>query len=101
MYDILDDSREAEEYRRTEKQNVEQKILDYHDLVNRVFGNEDGERLLAIWIEENIFKPTVIAGDPIEANGIREGKAEFVRTIFGIIELIKNNYYQKEDNSNE
>jgi len=78
----------------------EQKIADYHALVNRVFTTEDGKQLLDVWVKDHVFSPTIIPGQPLEYHGIREGKAAFVRDICEVLDLITNNYYQQE-NSNE
>jgi hypothetical protein len=97
MYDILDDSPEAQRWRETQEQNFQQATLDYHALVNRVFSTEDGERLLTQWMKEQITRPIVISGQPLESHGIREGRASFVRDILQILELIKTNYGESPD----
>lgn len=78
-----------------------QRMMDYDALINRVFSTEDGKKLLEKWVKAYIFEPTVIPGRPIESHGIREGQKMFVRLILGAIEKIENNYYQKQENSNE
>lgn len=96
---MLDDF-EDEVQRETEA--FKQSIQDYQALLNRVFSqSEDGKRLLARWVKDHVFTPTVVAGQPLEMHGIKEGKATFVRDIVETIEMINNNYYQPKDNSDE
>jgi len=95
MYDILDDSPEAQRWRDQQEQKARKDVLDYHAKLNQVFSTENGQDLLKIWMRDHIMRPTVIAGQPLESHGIREGKATFVRDILEILDQIKNNYYQK------
>lgn len=78
-----------------------QKVIDYQTLIGLVFNTDEGKRLLDRWTQQHVFTPTVVPGNPIEAHGIAEGKASFVRHIHKVLDLINNNYYQKEDNSND
>ena len=77
---------------RQEADKIAQSISDYNKLIARVFSTEDGEKLSTIWLERYIMQPTVIAGNPIEAHGIKEGQAGFVRMIFKTVEAVKTNY---------
>lgn len=75
-------------------ESEKQKIIDYQTLIGLVFNTEEGKRLLTKWIDQHIYTPTVVPGNPIEAHGIAEGKASFVRHIVKVLDLITNNYYQ-------
>lgn len=96
MFDILDDSPQAIAYRQKQDELQRKTILDYHAKLNQVFSTPEGVELLAIWTKDHIMRPTVIAGQPVEAHGIREGKATFVRDILETLDQIKNNYYQNK-----
>lgn len=96
MYDILDDSPEATAYREQQDAKTRKSILDYHAKLNQVFSTQEGQELLAIWTKDHIMRPTVVAGQPMEAHGIREGKATFVRDILETLDQIKHNYYQSK-----
>ena len=76
-----------------ELDNYRQEVANYNELVTRVFSSEDGEKLLEKWTKDILFSPIVVAGQSVEAHGIREGKAELVRTIHGIKELVNSNYH--------
>jgi hypothetical protein len=96
VFDILDDSPKAIAYREQQEQLQRKTILDYHAKLNQVFSTAEGQELLAIWTKDHIMRPTVVAGQPMEAHGIREGKATFVRDILETLDQIKNNYYQNK-----
>ena len=70
----------------------QQKLLqeDYEHVHRVFFQNEDGKRLLEKWIKEYVMTPTVIPGNSLEAHGIREGSASFVRAIMEKIDIVNN-----------
>ena len=74
----------------------QQAMIDYNTMLHQTFEqNEFGKKLLKMWTEQHIMNPTVIPGEPLEAHGIREGKAQMVRNIIKTIELVNNNYNQE------
>jgi hypothetical protein len=96
-YDILDDSPEAYEEHKKQQQAYQQDALDYNNAITRLFSSDDGKKVMELWLKRHVFSPTVIAGNSREENGIREGKASFVRDIFDTVDLVNNDYYQQEE----
>ena len=82
------------------KPELKQAHLDYHALLNRVFSTDDGKKLLDRWVEDHVYEPVVIPGQVLEVHGMRQGRVNFILDIKKAMDLIENNYYQKEDNSN-
>ena len=70
-------------------------ITDRHSRIHRVFAqSEEGKKLLEEWADEYLMNPIVVPGMPVEAHGINEGKASFVRHIIKTIKLVESNYNQ-------
>ena len=55
----------------------------------KVFSTPEGKRLLDHWVRTILMRPTVEASEPDKADGIREGRAGFVRGILEQIEWAK------------
>lgn len=63
------------------------KALEFASLYVQAFvNNPAGARLLEHWIQTTIMRPTVIGRNHAE-DGVREGRADFVRGILQQIEL--------------
>lgn len=82
-----------------------QKIIDYHTMIHETFRTDSGKKLLHKWTEDYVFQATVIPGQPLEAHGINEGKASFVRHILKTIVMVDDDYEQllptQENSSDE
>jgi hypothetical protein len=77
-------------------------LVEYHNQIHRVFKqNQEGVKLLDKWFDDYVMSPTVVPGNSLEAHGIREGTASFVRHIMKTIEMVENNYNQPTENSDD
>ena len=66
----------------------QKKAVEFASLYNQVFSTGAGRALLEHWVQTTIMRPTVLGRSHAE-DGIREGRADFVRGILAQIEMAR------------